>query len=692
MPVLLLLVGVATLAFVASNSYAKKPGARTPYQLDSTLDRARRAQVEAALAHENNPGLLEAFAGALANAFPNAAWYLRTKAAALRHMGYGASPALPQSATQSYPGVTGYPGYGSPAYPGYGGSPGAYSPGPSTSDGGSSQAVPVGAQSGARSDGLDANLPDDVRFNVVELLTNATDPAMVDAFAAKLGVYPMAQAVLRLRAAFLRSQAPQTSIPVSVPNAPPPAASAAPSLPPIPGLDPGMSADLALQIAQVLMTENDPAKLRALGNSLLPQFPTAAAMLLGKANAIAPPIAGPVPPPVPVVAPPPPAVPPSPSIPDAPPAPVLVLPSPVPVLAPPPAIAGLFDAGMSPEDQSRVLSALTSETDPTKLRQLADSIASKYPKAALLLTNKAEALSALLFTSQSPAPVIVHVPPPAAPPPGSPPIVQVMTTESTYKVLAGDFPIKIAKKYGQPESAWHELVAANPTKARAADGNFKTLLPGETLFIPASWVGHRDGSIAANHAGDAAASPVGLVVSTPPAGATLDPGLPGDVAQAVMTALATETDPAALRGFASSLMATFPVAAGVLLAKANAVGLAAPAATALLHLPSGAPPAAPAAVPVVHAAPAATSPGTPIHASPGTSGHTYRVVAGDSPSRIAKRLTGNDGRWRELVAANPQKAKQPNGNFKSLLPGEVLQLPASWSSPPQGAPTIAARA
>jgi nucleoid-associated protein YgaU len=152
--------------------------------------------------------------------------------------------------------------------------------------------------------------------------------------------------------------------------------------------------------------------------------------------------------------------------------------------------------------------------------------------------------------------------------------------------------------------------------------------------------------------------------------------MPANVAQAVLTALASENDPAALRGFASSIMAQYPIAAGVLLAKANtlgtfALGPAAPASPSttpvVVHLPSGSP-------------------------TPSIGLRTYRVVGGDSPSRIAKKLTGNDARWPELVAANPQKPKKPDGTFKSLQPGEVLTIPSSWPAVANGAPANAVRA
>jgi len=65
--------------------------------------------------------------------------------------------------------------------------------------------------------------------------------------------------------------------------------------------------------------------------------------------------------------------------------------------------------------------------------------------------------------------------------------------------------------------------------------------------------------------------------------------------------------------------------------------------------------------------------------------NTYTVISGDFPIKIAKKFTGDDGRWRELIKANTQKPTDPKtGNFKTLFPGEKLFLPASWPSTPIG--------
>jgi nucleoid-associated protein YgaU len=111
-----------------------------------------------------------------------------------------------------------------------------------------------------------------------------------------------------------------------------------------------------------------------------------------------------------------------------------------------------------------------------------------------------------------------------------------------------------------------------------------------------------------------------------------------------------------VHGFASAIRQRgYPIAAGLLDAKANALSAAAPPTGLVLANAVSAPNAAPAAA-------------------------TYKVKPGDSPSKIAAALVHDGNRWKELVAANPQKKRAKDGNFATLMPGELLQLPPSWSA------------
>lgn len=66
-------------------------------------------------------------------------------------------------------------------------------------------------------------------------------------------------------------------------------------------------------------------------------------------------------------------------------------------------------------------------------------------------------------------------------------------------------------------------------------------------------------------------------------------------------------------------------------------------------------------------------------------GTKYVVEAGDYPTRIAQKLTGNANRWKELLPANPRKPVAKTGkfagSFATLNAGEVLNLPSSWQKP-----------
>jgi nucleoid-associated protein YgaU len=499
-----------------------------------------------------------------------------------------------------------------------------------------------------------------VAFVHTELL-NETDPNKLVALANTLaGQYPIASALLAQRAAVLNVQpnAPATPTnpqpvvqPQPAPSASPgPGSSASnPSAPAltIPGLDPGIPA--AQAVMTELATDTDPNKLQTYAQEIQSQYPMAASLLSAKANSLIA-LAQSLTPPAPSGSPTTPINPSVPVTPAAPSAPVNPI---VPVVAPATPSGSMLgmDANMSPQTVQLVVSELANEQDPTKLQALAAQLAPQYPIAAGLLNTRAN----LLLATQPPATV---TPSPSPTP---------TTVASTYTVQQDDYPWKIAAHFTGHGARWPELVAANPQKTKGADGNFTSLLPGEKLNLPAAWTPPQNGAggaVASANGANGSGVPMiapavihGPEVPAPSPSSALDPGLPANVASSVLTAVKTGTDPAQLRGFASALSQEgFPIAAALLNAKANMLNPTPPVTTG----------------------PAATPPGAmPSSASPLA---TYKVKSGDSPSKIAHALTHDGNRWPELIAANPQKKRAKDGNFASLQPGEVLQLPASWAS------------
>jgi nucleoid-associated protein YgaU len=233
--------------------------------------------------------------------------------------------------------------------------------------------------------------------------------------------------------------------------------------------------------------------------------------------------------------------------------------------------------------------------------------------------------------------------------------------------------------------------------------------------------------------------------TTSPALGNLDAGMPPEMQRAIMGAIGTETDPEKLEGFAGAIAAQYPVGASALMAKMQELrlGLGPGPRTPVSPSSSATPGSPPAAVadgsykvaagdfpiriaakvtgdgnrwpelvaanpqkktgadgnfaslqpgevlrlpeswstPPTTSTPSAAPTVAPTVSSPPTQG-SYKVLAGDFPIRIAKRLTGDGARWPELVAANPRKKTGADGNFASLQPGEVLHLPESWSPTP----------
>jgi len=243
--------------------------------------------------------------------------------------------------------------------------------------------------------------------------------------------------------------------------------------------------------------------------------------------------------------------------------------------------------------------------------------------------------------------------------------------KTTYVVQKGDSAWKIAQAITGNGNRYPELIRANVSPngkktvvpVQGGGENFTSLSAGEVLKLPASWV---------------QAAPKSTIVADLPApggaGSTA-PDWTADLARmqkqnpnlyASTIAVKSSGDAAALMK-ASQILVSNPGSAAAYypaLSKAFAEW----AAQKSMYGTSQ-----PAVIQTSTSAPGAAQ--------------TYAVQSGDSPWRIAQKLAGDGARWKELVAANPQKSRAADGSFKTLNPGEVLNVPAAWAKP---APLITA--
>ena len=490
----LILLGGATIALAAASSKknsAPAPGTVRTYTLDTNLPQSVRNQVLAALATEQDPTKLESFAAAIAPAYPLSAAALRQKASMLRT---GTLPTNPVD--------------------------------------------------------LLAQVPDPTRTQVMQQLMMQNDPNALEAYAGQLQAqFPAAAAALRLKEAVLRGQAPEVAPPTSgnaapappgvapsapqpppivpmpvapplapVPVPPPPAAAisipgimiplptiiptpppqdappaapptapAIPSVltPPVPpamppimsGLDANMPPEVQKAVMGALTTESDPAKLEGFASAIQAQYPIASGLLKAKAEALRlMQQAGPFAPP----------------------------PSPMVVPPAPPSIAtsGTYTV-LQGDYPIKIAQKLTGNA--TRWHELVAANPAKKVGAdgnfVTLLPGEVLTLPAS-WSGARPAPLAMPSlpPPPIQLPLNVPAALSALSAAagSTYKVLPGDFPTKIAQKLTGNGNRWHELVAANPQKKTGADGNFASLMPGEVLQLPVSWMVPTGGSLAAH--------------------------------------------------------------------------------------------------------------------------------------------------------------------------------------------------
>lgn len=98
--------------------------------------------------------------------------------------------------------------------------------------------------------------------------------------------------------------------------------------------------------------------------------------------------------------------------------------------------------------------------------------------------------------------------------------------------------------------------------------------------------------------------------------------------------------------------------------------------------------------------PGGTSSTPPQGQPPATSSGTYMIRSGDTGYGLAQRATGNGGRWKEILAANPTLKTYTmtvNGvSDTQITPwniGQTINVPAGWNlggsaAPPQGQPPL----
>jgi hypothetical protein len=170
---------------------------------------------------------------------------------------------------------------------------------------------------------------------------------------------------------------------------------------------------------------------------------------------------------------------------------------------------------------------------------------------------------------------------------------------------------------------------------------------------------------------------------------SLDPNMPPSMQSAVLGALTTETDPVKLQAFAQEIQAQFPIAAGLLMAKANALRVV---PTSIPTLPITPPPSLPAVVPPPSPLQLPAMPPGSLSALPigdnstrtgrnagRPSGYPFIVLRGEAtyPAKIAQQATGSQANYPQMSKLNPQFAKD-GVHWINIQKGDALNVPWAW--------------
>ncbi len=308
---------------------------------------------------------------------------------------------------------------------------------------------------------------------------------------------------------------------------------------------------------------------------------------------------------------------------------------------------------------SQIADQLARQTDPSALETYATQLAPIYPAAATLLRVRAMQVRALTASAAAAATTSPALPAP-------PPIVAPPTAPTPPPTPAAPLPTP-------PPIAAPIPIATAPTTTTAPLPTPPPIAPTPSAPAPS-----------------ATTSPGLPTTPTPPIAPTtildgLDPGMPIEVRKAVLGAITAETDPSKLEGFASAIQAQYPIAAGLLIGKAQTLRGASASASAS-PTPTAAPPPTPPTP-----APASTA----LTRSPYKMGDDLTRVGRNGgrpsgfpfivlrptdatyPAKIAKEATGFEGNYGEMTSLNPHLA--PDGKWMNLVAGDALNIPWEWA-------------
>ncbi len=333
-----------------------------------------------------------------------------------------------------------------------------------------------------------------------------------------------------------------------------------------------------------------------------------------------------------------------------------------------------LDTSLPPQLRQQVLAALATEKDPGKLLAFAAQCATAgYPLAAAALTQRAVELGGVPQPLPQPGPQPGPQPQPGPVNPvdpgmlPDPPRSQVLaaltmgTDPNALEVLAQQMD---AQGYTYAAQALRLKEAALRSMPSPAP------VPGPT---PQPQPGPQP---------QPSPAPAPAPAPNP---FSLDPNMPPAMQSAVLGALTTEQDPNKLQAFAQEIQAQYPIAAGLLMAKANALRA--------VPSPFPQPQPGPQPAPVFPPGPGPLPSPQPI---PGglpigddttrtgrnagrPAGYPFIHLKGEStyPAKIAKQATGSEMNYPQMSRINPQFAKD-GVHWINIQTGDALNIPWEW--------------